>query len=283
MNSSTAPARGRYWQITVCSTLSLTTSILAQSAKYARVSWRPIVRPWPHCPALSSRSRRQPASPPVGPACPRRRGRGTRHAAQLRAIEDDAIREVVRMQEDVGLQAATDGEFRRALVAHGLHLPARRRRQVRRDVPGRDAQRRRRDRASRRRPSRSASSGCRRAIFADDFTFLKDTTTVTPKLTIPSPSMVHYRGGPAAIDPSVYPTMDEFWDDLSAAYAEGSRGARRAGVHVSAVRRHEPRLPQRPGRAGRAQRAAVTTPSISICGTSARSTPPSRAVRRRCG
>jgi 5-methyltetrahydropteroyltriglutamate--homocysteine methyltransferase len=58
-------------------------------------------------------------------------------------------------------------------------------------------------------------------IFADDFEFLRDTVgTAVPKLTIPSPSMVHYRGGPAAIDPAVYPDIDEFWDDLSAAYAQ---------------------------------------------------------------
>jgi 5-methyltetrahydropteroyltriglutamate--homocysteine methyltransferase len=57
-------------------------------------------------------------------------------------------------------------------------------------------------------------------IFADDFTFLQSVaTTGTPKLTIRSPSMVHYRGGRAAIDPGVYTEMDEFWDDLSAAYA----------------------------------------------------------------
>ncbi len=58
-------------------------------------------------------------------------------------------------------------------------------------------------------------------IFADAFTFLKETvTTATPKLTIPSPSMVHYRGGRAAIDPAVYPDMDGFWADLTAAYAD---------------------------------------------------------------
>ena len=53
-----------------------------------------------------------------------------------------------------------------------------------------------------------------------DFAYLQSrTTTATAKLTIPSPSMVHYRGGPAAIDPTVYPDIDEFWADLSAAYA----------------------------------------------------------------
>jgi 5-methyltetrahydropteroyltriglutamate--homocysteine methyltransferase len=43
---------------------------------------------------------------------------------------------------------------------------------------------------------------------------------MTPKLTIPSPNMVHYRGGPAAIDPQVYPDIDGFWADLAAAYAD---------------------------------------------------------------
>ncbi len=45
-------------------------------------------------------------------------------------------------------------------------------------------------------------------------------TSATPKLTIPSPNMVHYRGGPAALDPAVYPDIEEFWSDLSAAYAD---------------------------------------------------------------
>jgi 5-methyltetrahydropteroyltriglutamate--homocysteine methyltransferase len=58
-------------------------------------------------------------------------------------------------------------------------------------------------------------------IFADHFQFLQEcVTTATPKLTIPSPSMVHYRGGRAAIEESVYPDMDEFWADLTSAYAD---------------------------------------------------------------
>jgi 5-methyltetrahydropteroyltriglutamate--homocysteine methyltransferase len=61
-------------------------------------------------------------------------------------------------------------------------------------------------------------------IFGDDFAFLRDTAqTVVPKLTIPSPSMVHYRGGRASIDPRVYPDLDAFWADLTAAYAEEIR------------------------------------------------------------
>jgi 5-methyltetrahydropteroyltriglutamate--homocysteine methyltransferase len=62
--------------------------------------------------------------------------------------------------------------------------------------------------------------GVREPIFGAAFRFLQSVVTdATPKLTIPSPSMVHYRGGPAAIDRSVYPDEDEFWTDLSAAYA----------------------------------------------------------------
>ena len=58
-------------------------------------------------------------------------------------------------------------------------------------------------------------------IFGDDFAFLRDTvTSAVPKLTIPSPSMVHYRGGRSIIDEAVYPDLDAFWDDLTAAYRE---------------------------------------------------------------
>ena len=62
-------------------------------------------------------------------------------------------------------------------------------------------------------------------IFGDAFDFLQSVAPegMTPKLTIPSPSMVHYRGGTAAIDPAVYPDEDQFWDDLSAAYAQQVR------------------------------------------------------------
>jgi len=62
-------------------------------------------------------------------------------------------------------------------------------------------------------------------IFADDFAFLARHTadSQTAKLTIPSPSMVHYRGGQAAVDRSVYPDLEEFWADLSAAYADQVR------------------------------------------------------------
>jgi 5-methyltetrahydropteroyltriglutamate--homocysteine methyltransferase len=148
-------------------------------------------------------------------------------AAELRGVEDAAIADVVRMQEDVGLRTATDGEFRRAswhmdfiyaidgitkvtgedIVVHfrnadgtidftpaGLHV----------DGPLSIAE----------------------PIFGADFAYLQGQVSErqTAKLTIPSPSMVHYRGGAAAIDPAVYPDEDAFWDALSAAYAQQVRG-----------------------------------------------------------
>ncbi len=60
-----------------------------------------------------------------------------------------------------------------------------------------------------------------KCIFGEDFEFLKSVvTTGTPKLTIPSPSMMHYRGGRNAIDHAVYPDMQEFWHDLGEVYAQ---------------------------------------------------------------
>src|SRR5262249_36103085 len=145
---------------------------------------------------------------------------GTITAGQLRDVEDDAIRSVVRMQEDLGLQSATDGEFRRTswhmdfIYQLGGIKAADEKLQVEFQNPEGtisflSAALSIHDRIS-----------LPRTIFGEDFLFLRQTAMrATPKLTIPSPSMVHYRGGPASIDPAVYPDMDRFWDDLSAAYA----------------------------------------------------------------
>ncbi|MGO9822237.1 MAG: 5-methyltetrahydropteroyltriglutamate--homocysteine S-methyltransferase, partial [Solirubrobacteraceae bacterium] len=66
----------------------------------------------------------------------------------------------------------------------------------------------------------------RDTIFADAFRFLRDHADArqTPKLTIPSPSMVHYRGGNSSLDPTVYPELDAFWEDLTSAYSEQVAG-----------------------------------------------------------
>jgi 5-methyltetrahydropteroyltriglutamate--homocysteine methyltransferase len=146
-------------------------------------------------------------------------------AEELRAAEDDAVRSVVAMQESLGLRSATDGEFRRA----SWHMDF---------IYQLGGVRRTDDNPIMVRFHNEAGdleftpAGLRidapitlqETIFAEHFLFLKGTAkTATPKLTIPSPSMVHYRGGRAAVDPSVYSDFDQFWHDLSAAYAEEVR------------------------------------------------------------
>jgi 5-methyltetrahydropteroyltriglutamate--homocysteine methyltransferase len=147
---------------------------------------------------------------------------GTITADALRDVEDAAIRDAIAMQHDVGLQSATDGEFRRSAwhmdfiyqlggitqAEEKLHV------QFFNDGGTLDFA------PAALRINERVRLG--ETIFADHFRFLKDNVSegVTPKLTIPSPSMVHYRGGRAAIDESVYPDMEGFWDDLTAAYAE---------------------------------------------------------------
>jgi len=146
-------------------------------------------------------------------------------AEELHAVEDEAIRDVAAMQEEVGLQPVTDGEFRRA----SWHMDFIYQIAGVSKAPGNLAVQ-----------FRNASGtieftpaalhvdgkiGLDKTIFAEDFTYLQSvaSSSQTPKLTIPSPNMVHYRGGPAVLDPDVYAGMEEFWDDLAAAYAQEVR------------------------------------------------------------
>jgi methionine synthase II (cobalamin-independent) len=150
---------------------------------------------------------------------------GRLDAAGLRAVEDEAIREAVRLQADAGLRSATDGEFRRAswhmdfiyaldgISKEAGHIA------VRFFNPEGEIEFT---------PAAlhiDGKLGVSETIFGDDFRFLQETAGagVVPKLTIPSPSMVHYRGGKAAIDETVYPDLDSFWADLTAAYREEVR------------------------------------------------------------
>src|SRR3954463_1550235 len=142
-------------------------------------------------------------------------------ADALRAVEDDAIRDAVKLQEDVGLRSATDGEFRRATwhmdFIYSLGGVQKTPGQLKvkfhnaeGDIEWTPAAMHVDSKVTLEKP-----------IFPDHFQFLQEcVTTATPKLTIPSPSMVHYRGGRAAIEESVYPDMDQFWSDLTSAYAD---------------------------------------------------------------
>jgi 5-methyltetrahydropteroyltriglutamate--homocysteine methyltransferase len=153
------------------------------------------------------------------------RAAGLLPAEELRAVEDDAIRDVVRMQRSVGLESATDGEFRRTSwhmdFIYQLGGVSRSDEQIR--VHFRNA-----DGDLDFTTAALKIDGPVRlndTIFGADFAYLASIVddSVTAKLTIPSPSMVHYRGGRAAIDPAVYPDEEQFWADLSAAYAEQVR------------------------------------------------------------
>src|SRR5260370_28271580 len=139
-------------------------------------------------------------------------------AADLRKAEDAAIRDGVKLQEEVGLSGITDGEMRRkswhmdfllqlsGLSSEGKMLPV--------TFQGREG-----DRFFTRPDLRIASRVARpKPIFVEAFKFLKSATTRTPKLTIPSPSMLYTQVGRANIDKAVYPDLDAFVEDLAAAY-----------------------------------------------------------------
>lgn len=152
-------------------------------------------------------------------------------AEQLRAVEDEAIRAVVKMQRDVGLQSATDGEFRRA----SWHMDFIYQLGGIEKAPG-DIKVRFRNADGEIEFTPAAIHVGEKVhldhtIFEQDFKFLQDTVAdgITPKLTVPSPSMVHYRGGRAAIDPAVYPDVEQFWADLTAAYADQVRAVAAMG------------------------------------------------------
>ena len=145
---------------------------------------------------------------------------GRLSAEELRRIEDAAIRDVVRMQAEIGLQGVTDGEFRRGswhmdflYQIGGVAKTDQKLRIQFRNEAG---------------PIEAALGAFRigakltfdKTIFAEDFGYLKSVAqagTVT-KLTIPSPSMLHYRGGRAVIDRDAYPDIDAFWHDLAEVY-----------------------------------------------------------------
>ena len=150
---------------------------------------------------------------------------GRLDADALRALEDAAIADVVAMQGEVGLRSATDGEFRRA----SWHMDFIYRLEGVSKAPGNLAvQFHNAEGDIEFTPAAlhiDGRLGLGETIFAEPFSYLRYQVAdgQTPKLTIPSPSMVHYRGGRAAVDEAVYPDLEEFWTDLTAAYAEEVR------------------------------------------------------------
>ena len=148
--------------------------------------------------------------------------------AQLRAAEDSAIRDIVRFQEDLGLQGITDGEFRRTYfhvdfleqlagieVKGGIAVSFRSSSGTVDFSP----------------PVMHVTGKVRhvKPIQLDDFRFLAACAKRTPKVTIPSPTMLHFRGGRGAISKQAYPDLDAFYDDVAAAYRAELNSLAQAG------------------------------------------------------
>jgi len=146
--------------------------------------------------------------------------RGVITADELRRLEDDAIRDAVKMQEDIGLQSVTDGEMRRGswhmdfLYQIGGVTKAQDSSEIKFNNAAGGTQFT---------PAALRVTGKLRlthTIFGEDFLFLKSVAKATPKLTIPAPSLINYRGGRAAIDANVYPDINEFWHDVGEVFAD---------------------------------------------------------------
>src|SRR5438270_1419075 len=152
-------------------------------------------------------------------------------AEQLRSVEDDGIRHVGKMQRDIGPQSATDGEFRRS----SWHMDFIYQLGGIERAPGNLKVEFRNEEGQIEFTPAAIHVGDKvrldRPIFAEDFKFLESVAgqRTTPKLTSPSPSMVHYRGGRASVDPAIYPDIEGFWADLTAAYREQVRAIAELG------------------------------------------------------
>lgn len=157
------------------------------------------------------------------------KARGEITAQQLRAVEDRAISEIVKFQQDVGLQSITDGEFRRTYFHIDFldQLGG-----VKTDIP-----------VTIRKPDGTEELAPPTIRVVDkvthvkpiqlaDFNFLKSQVSagLTPKVTIPSPTMLHFRGGRAGISKQAYPELEPtFYDDVARAYGDELKSLAAAG------------------------------------------------------
>jgi 5-methyltetrahydropteroyltriglutamate--homocysteine methyltransferase len=149
---------------------------------------------------------------------------GQLSATELKVVEDAEIKKIIAKQEEIGLRSVTDGELRRAywhfdflagldgvemVEAQGIKFAG---------VASKAEA-----------PFVNGKLGSRHHPQIAHFEFLKANTKCTPKMTIPSPSMLHYRGGRNMIDRAAYPTMEEFYRDLGQAYKQAIRDFYAAG------------------------------------------------------
>lgn len=155
-----------------------------------------------------------------------KRAAGQIDEAALRKVEDEAIVKVIHQQEEIGLKAVTDGEFRRAMwhfdflerldgvesfhSDHGIQFKG----GIETKAKGLRV---------------VGKLGFSGHPMLEHFKFLKQHAHTVPKMTIPSPSVLHFRGGRNAVDKTVYPDMNEFYRDLGQAYRKAVRAFADAG------------------------------------------------------
>ena len=148
-----------------------------------------------------------------------KRQRGEITAEELRLVENAAIEKVIKRQEAVGLQSITDGEFRRAFF-HIDFLENLKGVVVKGGLPIRFHSAKGELEFA---PPRIEVVGRlvrTRAISVDDFGFVRDATSRTAKICIPSPTMLHFRGGRKGISEEIYPDIEDFFADLARAFRE---------------------------------------------------------------
>ncbi len=154
-----------------------------------------------------------------------RREKGEITPAELKAVEDSEIEKIIKKQEEIGLKLATDGEFRRAYwhfdffsmldgvelyeLDHGIQFQGVQSKPQSIRVTGK--------------------IGFSQHPMVEHFKFLKAHTKVTPKMTIPAPSVMHFRLEPGAVSKSAYPDRDAIFDDLGTAYQKAVRAFYDAG------------------------------------------------------
>jgi 5-methyltetrahydropteroyltriglutamate--homocysteine methyltransferase len=149
-----------------------------------------------------------------------KRATGELEPQALAAVQQDAIREVVKMQEDLGLKSITDGEYNRGTWQTDFLVRFSNVGQVASRFPT-TFHTETGDREGKPHMVQVTGKLARPApIFVEDFRFLKSVTRRTPKITIPSPSIMHFRGGREAISQEAYPDMAEFYEDLARVYRE---------------------------------------------------------------
>ena len=159
---------------------------------------------------------------------------GTFSAEALRELEDRCIRDVAKLQEEIGLRSITDGEYRRTIwhadflrqiegvrVEQGVAASAGVTRKF--QAGGQEIERS---------PTRFYTTGPLKrshGIETDNFKYLASVTAQTPKLCIPSPTILHMRGGRDAVDKQAYPDMERFYTDLARIYSEEIRALAELG------------------------------------------------------